>query len=42
MMIILTLRMLYKVNMNKRITSIMMALLTLKILYKVKMNKRIK
>ena len=41
MMIILTLRMLYKVNMNKRITSIMMALLTLKILYKVKMNKRI-
>ena len=42
MMIILALRMLYKVNMNKRITSIMMALLTLKILYKVKMNKRIK
>ena len=42
MMIILTLRMLYKVNMIKRITSIMMALLTLKILYKVKMNKRIK
>ena len=42
MMIILTLRMLYKVNMNKRIISIMMALLTLKILYKVKMNKRIK
>ena len=41
MMIILALRMLYKVNMNKRITSIMMALLTLKILYKVKMNKRI-
>ena len=41
MMIILALRMLYKVNMNKRILSIMMALLTLKILYKVKMNKRI-